>query len=242
MLTLLFYLPFAMIFFYAAVAVIPALFLMRWIYRSDRVEPEPPELLQKLLLGGVGAVIISIILESILDAVFTAVYPEEQDALYAVLYAFLVVADVEEGSKYYFLRRFTWNHPAFNFRFDGIVYAAFVSLGFAALENISYVFRYGLSVALPRACFSIPGHLAFAVAMGTLYGQAKLCHRAGHPGAGRFFSVMAYVVAVLMHGFYDACALTGTGRSNAVLLVFILLLYFFIWKTVRWQSAHDVPV
>lgn len=238
----LLYLPTALILFYAAAAVLPAVFFMRWIYNSDSVEPEPPELLKKLLLGGVGAVLISMVLEGILDGVFGAVYPEGNQALRAALYAFLVVAVVEEGSKYYFLRRFTWKNPAFNYRFDGIVYAAFVSLGFAALENVSYVFRFGLSVALPRACFSIPGHLAFSVAMGTFYGEAKLLNRAGHPAASRFCSVMAYVAAVCMHGFYDACAMTGTTRSSAVLLAFIVFLYFFIWKTVRWQAAHDVPV
>lgn len=43
--------------------------------------------------------------------------------IYVVLLAFLVVAVVEEGTKFWLLKRCTWNHPAFNYRFDGIVYA-----------------------------------------------------------------------------------------------------------------------
>ena len=83
-----------------------------------------------------------------------------------ILLAFLVVAAVEEGSKFFFLYRRTWHDPNFNFRYDAIVYAVFVSLGFAAFENVKYVFNYGLSVALPRAILAIPGHMGFAVFMG----------------------------------------------------------------------------
>ena len=45
---------------------------------------------------------------------------------------------------------FAWRDPNFNYRFDGIVYAVFVSLGFAAFENISYVVGYGLTTAVAR--------------------------------------------------------------------------------------------
>lgn len=82
-----------------------------------------------------------------------------------------------------FLHARTWRNPNFNYRFDGIVYAVFVSLGFAAFENIQYVLHYGLSVALPRAIFAVPGHMSFAVFMGLFYGRAKL-YEAWGDGAG----------------------------------------------------------
>lgn len=50
--------------------------------------------------------------------------------------AFLVVAAVEEGTKMCFLKLRTWNDWNFSHLFDGVVYSAFVSLGFAAFENI----------------------------------------------------------------------------------------------------------
>ncbi len=92
---------------------------------------------------------------------------------YTILLAFLVVAVVEEGTKFVFLKLRTWRDPNFNFRFDGIVYAVFVSLGFAAFENINYVLGYGLTVALPRAVLAIPAHMGFAVFMGLFYGRGK---------------------------------------------------------------------
>lgn len=71
-----------------------------------------------------------------------------RDTGWGILLAFLVVAVVEEGTKFFFLHQKTWHSPYFNYRYDAIVYAVFVSLGFAAFENVKYIFNYGLSVAL----------------------------------------------------------------------------------------------
>jgi hypothetical protein len=45
----------------------------------------------------------------------------------------------------------------FSQKFDGIVYAVFVSMGFAAIENIMYVFDYGYQTGLVRAFTAVPG-------------------------------------------------------------------------------------
>ena len=50
---------------------------------------------------------------------------------YNVILYFVVVAVSEESSKYLMLFRNSWNTPEFNCVFDGVVYAVFVSLGFA---------------------------------------------------------------------------------------------------------------
>lgn len=157
---------------YILAAVLPAAFLLRYIYRHDTVEKEPPGLLVLLLLMGVVAAVCSGFLESLAES-FLTLLVRSSSPIYTVLLAFLVVAVIEEGMKFLLLKRCTWNHPAFNYRFDGIVYAVFVSLGFAAFENIQYVLHYGLSVALPRALLAVPGHMAFAVYMGLFYGRAK---------------------------------------------------------------------
>ena len=150
---------------YVLAAVLPAVILMVYVYRHDKVEREPVGLLLSLLLRGVLAALCAIVLEIIgqliLDRLVTP-----GTFLHTVLEAFVVVAAVEEGTKYFFLKRRTWDDPNFNYRFDAIVYAVFVSLGFAAFENIQYIFAYGLSVALPRALRSIPGHMVFGVYMG----------------------------------------------------------------------------
>ena len=144
--------------------------------------------------------------------------------------------------KYVFLYRRTWNDPNFNFRFDGIVYAVFVSLGFAAYENIRYVLHYGLSVALPRALLAIPGHMSFAVVMGLFYGRARLLANRGELQAAARSRHMGYLSAVVLHGFYDACAMIGTGIATAAFLLFVTLMFTGVFRLVRRESATDAPV
>ena len=165
-------------------AVIPAVILMLYIYRSDRLEREPVGLLVKLALLGVLATVFAMIGEKL--GFFLLRGLNQSSAAYQLLMNFLVVGLCEEGFKYLLLRGSTWNNPNFNCRYDGVVYAVFLSLGFALWENISYVFAFGLSAAMIRAVTAIPGHAAFGVFMGAWYGQAKAQERAGNLPRCRF--------------------------------------------------------
>lgn len=226
---------------YVAAAVLPAIFLLRYIYRNDTVEKEPAGLLVSLLLVGVLSALCAAIVEGVAGTILNALVPEGT-RLHTILLAFVVVAAVEEGAKFLMLRRRTWWNPNFNYRFDGIVYAVFVSLGFAAFENIQYVFRYGLSVALPRALFAVPGHMCFAIFMGLFYGRAKLLDGLGDWRGARREQRTGYLLAVFFHGFYDACAMMGTARATGVFLVFVVLMYLLVFRLVRRESATDAPV
>lgn len=226
---------------YILAAVIPAVFLMRYIYRMDTVEKEPPMLMLSLILMGVLSALSSILLESIGQGILER-YLEQGSAAYTLVLAFIVVAVVEEGTKFFFLRLRTWRNPNFNYRFDGIVYAVFVSLGFAAFENIEYVMGYGLSVAVPRALLAIPGHMGFAVFMGVFYGRAKQCENKGDMVGKRFNQIAGYIVAVLLHGFYDSCAMIGNVLSTVLFVVFVAVMYVAVIKLVKRESFTDRPV
>ena len=226
---------------YILAAVLPAIILLRYIYKHDTVEKEPPGLLLTLLFMGVLAALCATVLEAIFQTVL-GLLVDPGSPVYTILLAFLVVAVVEEGTKFWLLKRRTWYHPAFNYRFDGIVYAVFVSLGFAAYENITYVLRYGLSVALPRALLAVPGHAAFAVVMGAFYGRAKLREGWGDLREARRDLWTGYLFAVLLHGFYDTCAMIGTVISTVVFLVFVALMFLGIFRLVKKESATDAPV
>ena len=226
---------------YVLAAVVPAVFLMRYIYKQDRIEREPPWLLASLIWRGILAALVSIVLEllgqSLLDAL---VSPDDPN--YVILLAFLVVAAVEEGSKFFFLYRRTWRDPNFNFRFDAIVYAVFVSLGFAAFENVKYVFRYGLSVALPRAILAVPGHMGFAVFLGIFYGRAKRCFDRGRDFGCKVNLILGYLAAVFLHGVYDTCCMSGTEQSTALFVVFVLVMYLAVYLLIKHEAKTDAPV
>lgn len=227
---------------YIAAAIIPALFLMRKIYELDSIESEPSGLLANLVLQGVFAALASILFEIIGETVLDVSGLNPESPVYTLILAFGIVAVVEEGMKFLFLYHRTWRDPNFDFRFDGIVYSAFVSLGFAAFENIKYVFNYGLSVAFPRAFLAIPGHLGFSIVFGYFYGRAKMAENRGDFSGKAVNLTAGYVLAVLLHGFYDTCAMLGTGLSTVVFIAFVGIMYIIIIRLVKREAATDEPV
>ena len=231
----------AIILIYVGAAVLPAALLMGYIYKKDTVEKEPGWLLIQLILLGVISAFPAILLEMLGEYVLPRLVSPDSP-YYTVLLAFVVVAMVEEGCKFFFLKRRTWNDWNFNYRFDGIVYAVFVSLGFAAFENIKYVFGYGLSVAFPRALLAIPGHMGFAVFMGIFYGRARLCESRGDK-AGKIANLAAgYIIAVLLHGFYDSCAMLGTTLATGMLIAFVVLMYVVVLRLIKREAQTDTPI
>ncbi|MGN1167911.1 MAG: PrsW family intramembrane metalloprotease [Lachnospiraceae bacterium] len=230
-----------LILIYVLAAVLPAFFLMKYIYKQDTIEKEPPALLWNLALRGVLAALVSGVLEMLGQSILNSLV-EPDNPVYIILLAFLVVAVVEEGTKFYFLYRRTWNDFNFNYRFDGIIYAVFVSLGFAAFENIKYVFNYGLSVVLPRAILSIPGHMGFAVIMGLFYGRAKLCANRRRYFGSKINLILGYLAAVFLHGVYDTCCMSGTAQSTFVFILFVAIMYLAVFLLIKHESKTDAPI
>lgn len=222
---------------YIAAAIIPAVVLMKYVYKMDKIEKEPGYMLRKVILGGVLAAFASMVLETVGDGLLGIVISPE-DPFFQVASAYLVVAVVEEGTKLYFMKRVTWKDYNFDYVFDGIVYSVFASLGFAALENVMYVFSYGLSVAIPRAILSIPGHMCFAVFMGSYYGHAKYKERQGDGAAAKINIWLGYIAAVILHGFYDCCLMCEDGNI-LVFIVFVILMYIAAHKLVVTGSKND---
>lgn len=226
---------------YISAAIIPAIFLMKYIYKMDTYEKEPSALLWNLVLQGVIAALASMVLEAIGEGILGLSKLDVNSPKYKIILSFFVVAVVEEGTKYFFMARRTWDDPNFNFRFDGIVYAAFTSLGFAAFENIQYVFNFGLSVAFPRAILAIPGHLGFSVVFGYFYGRAR--HYANrHQDVRKVINlIVGYACAVFLHGFYDSCAMIQTSGSTIVFILFVAIMYFVIFNLIRRESRENEP-
>ena len=223
---------------YILAAIVPAILLMSYIYRKDTIEKEPVQLLWRLVLMGCLAGIVAMILEMIGQRILDSRVSQD-DSRYIYYMAFCVVAMAEEGAKMFLMKKVTWNDPNFNYKFDGIVYAAFTSLGFAAFENIGYIFSYGLSIALSRAIFAIPGHLGFSVFMGIFYGLARKCKNRGDNIGSSSFLVLSYVFPVLLHGFYDSCCMSGTTESSLVFFAFVAVMYIIVINVVKLESRND---
>lgn len=220
-------------------AVAPGLFLMYKIYQLDKIEKEPMGLLIKLvLLGAFLATMLAYFIETAGLYIAYSTFGFLPDILLAVIVNFVVVACSEEGMKYQILKRCTWENPAFDYRFDAIVYSVAVSVGFAIAENVKYVTSYGLATALVRAVTAIPGHTIFAIFMGMYYGQAKLMYNHEHFSSSSKLCRKAFLVPVFIHGLYDFLATMG-GAASLGFIVFIIPLEFYAIKKVKREARED---
>lgn len=235
-------------------AVIPSVFLLIKVYQADKVEKEPAPLLFKLFIKGLESAFFAAVVEALLinfglnTLVHLGLIEGEGSFLYHAIEAFLIVAVAEEGFKYYFLKKTTWNHPAFDYRFDAVVYAVFVSLGFATIENILYVWGSqiesgtGLQLSVYRGVLSVPAHCVFAVAMGIHYGAAKYAQ--GHEQFDLEEAGLrkAFLVPVLMHGFFDFALMMNQPLYTGLFFVFVILADYRALKAVGRASQTDTRV
>ena len=221
-----------------AAAVIPAVALLIYVYRADRLEKEPKSLLGMLILQGILSTVLAVYAERLGTHILSGLVREET-LLYQLLFNFLVVGLAEEGFKYLLLKRRTWASPYFNCQFDGVVYAVFVSLGFALWENIDYVVMYGFGTAMIRAVTAIPGHACFGVFMGAWYGLAKAHQRHGHEQSSRICRRLALICPVLLHGLYDFIATMDQTERALYFVGFIALMFFAAYQTIRRLARQD---
>ena len=217
-------------------AIVPAIWLLSYVYRTDRLEKESGVLLLSLVVRGVFATIVAILLETIGGRLANSLFVPDTVAYNAFMY-FIVVAFSEEGAKYWFLKKRTWRSSEFNCQFDGVVYSCFVSLGFALWENISYVVQYGLGTALVRAATAVPGHACFGVFMGAWYGLAKRLDNQGKRLASSTCRKLAVLSAALIHGLYDFIA-TSKG-FGFTFLIFVAIMFLVARTVIKRESAKD---
>lgn len=220
-----------------AVAILPGLFLLRKVYLLDTIEKEPSDLLCKLFIWGALSLAPIVVCESVAGDITKTLFDPHTTIFNFVEY-FFGVALIEEGFKYYFLKKYTWNHPAFNYRFDAIVYAVCVSMGFAVIENILYVVEHGIGVGFMRAFTSIPGHGMFAIYMGFYYGLAKLYAMRGQTDKVQGALRKALAFPLLLHGFYDFCLAENTDLVG-VFFLFISIMYYRTYKFLQQFSRED---
>lgn len=182
--------------FLLALALAPGAAIGLYIYLKDKHEREPLGLLIRSFFFGILSVFVTILISRVIGAFFTI---DEASVGEQAVHAFLIVALVEEFSKFIFVRGILYNNSNFNEPFDGIVYSVMVSMGFATFENILYVVEGGIGTALMRMFTAVPAHATFAILMGYYLGKAKFEHKKS------YYALHALAVATLFHGAYDYC-------------------------------------
>ena len=203
-------------------ALLPVVLLWLYIWKKDP-QKEPTSWLLKATVWGVAICIPVAIAELGVETLLFGGH-EPSTLLGTTARAFLVAAVPEEAGKLLVLWLLLRKNPYFDEHFDGIVYAVCVGLGFAALENILYVFKSEewLTVAIGRSLLAVPGHYAFAVVMGYYY---SVYHFVDHSPKT---AACVLLVPIVLHGTYDAFAMSGAVNEYVGGIAFLVLIYFCI--------------
>ncbi len=177
-------------------AIAPAMIFIIFIYLKDKIEKEPvPFLIKNFLLGAFGSILITFILGVLANLIYPLT--DDKTVFQHFIKAFVVVALVEEFSKYVIVKYYAQKNKEFNEPYDGIVYAIVVSMGFAVLENVLYIFQYGVTTGILRAFTAVPAHATFAILMGYFMGKAKFSKNKIQ------LNLLGLLVATIFHGFYN---------------------------------------
>ncbi len=185
-----------------ALAIAPGIAICLFIYFKDKYNREPLGLMLLSFFMGVLSIVPPYIIQTALTK------PVERlmgpGIWYTAVFAYLIVALTEEGSKFLALRFIPFKRRSFDDPFDGIVYAVIVSMGFATLENIMYVFQHGIGTGILRMFLSVPAHATFGVLMGYHVGLAKFdtANKNRH-------LFLAIFWPVLFHGTFDFLLFIG---------------------------------
>ena len=182
-------------FFLVTIALTPGIAIAIYIYIHDKHEPEPIQLLLLSFLYGALSLGVNLAIAIPVDSL---IHISEKNLTNQAVYAFGVVAFLEEFSKFLFVRGILYRNVNFNEPLDGIVYSVMVGMGFATAENIIYVLQGGGGTAIIRMFSAIPAHALFAVLMGYWLGKAKFTHAREF-----YYGFVALLVATFFHGVYD---------------------------------------
>lgn len=204
-------------------ALLPAILLWFYIWKSD-IQKEPMSKLVKAIVWGMAICFPVALVEMLVELFLFDSASETLTLADTTMRAFFTAAIPEESFKLLALWIVLRKNPFFDEHFDGIVYAVCVGLGFAAVENILYLFSSDdwVKVAISRALLAVPGHYAFAVIMGYFYSVYHFTHRSPK------IAVSVLLVPVLAHGIYDAIAMSGMVHPYIGTLSFFILIFFCI--------------
>lgn len=209
-----------MIYYLAFLSILPVIVGIMWIYFCKKYSKESIKTAAKFFLLGIFMSVFIIFVEEVLIKFNTF-----SGWLNIFYMSFIVAGFVEEGFKALVLIPALIRKKEFARRIDGITYSVYLSLGFAAVENLIYIIteerHLVFRVALNRAFISIPAHIMFGITMGYYISRYKFCETKKQK---RKFLALSFLVPIILHGLFDFILMTGYKWTIAIFIVYTLFL------------------
>jgi len=234
--------------FLTLLGFVPSLIWLGFYLRKD-VHPEPKEMVIKIFILGMGCAVVAAFVGILLsDFIQNSGLP-----LFFSLFlqVFIAVALIEEIAKYLPIHFYVLNDPEFDEPIDAMIYMIISGLGFAALENILFLFKSFLSSGmLGETLVALFGrfisatflHALTSASIGYFLALSILKKR------GRtFFFILGILLSTTLHGIYNFAIkideeLVNLGWQirdwhllliSAGVLIFLVILTFFQFRKIK---------
>ncbi|WP_100408356.1 glutamic-type intramembrane protease PrsW [Bacillus solitudinis] len=207
-------------------AIAPGMALLSYFYLRHQYEAGTSALVLRTFI--IGMLLVFPVM--VLQYAFTVEGYFQHD----IIKAFILYGFFEEFFKWFFLFFFAFQHGRFKKHYDGIIYGVSISLGFATMENVFYLFAHGVENALGRALLPVSSHALFGVIMGYYLGRAK-----SEKEKALSFLLFSLSISVIFHGLYDFILLTLNMYFLFGMVPFMFLLWWVALKKVKLAHQFD---
>lgn len=209
-------------------AIAPGVSILTYLYLKDRYEAEPIHIVIKMFVLGVLIVVPIMVIQRGLQ-IWLGDFP--------FAFAYIESAGVEEFVKWFILFQAIYHHTEFDEPYDGILYAASISLGFATAENVLYAIFSPASFGtlLARALLPVSGHAIFGVMMGYYFGKAKFAPKHQR----RTYLIISFLLPILLHGTYDWIIVTVQSNWMWFAVPFMIILWAWGLRKMKWANSKS---
>lgn len=206
-----------------SVAIAPALALLSYFYLRKDIAKEPSRLLLHTFIYGAIITFPILFIQHVIqeEQVFTSLF----------LHHAVVTSALEEFFKWLILIVSIYKHVEFDDPYDGILYGASVSLGFATVENILYLLNFGMNEAFIRALLPVSSHALFGVVMGYYIGRAKF----STSNQVKYEVFYAFIAPFILHIIYNSILII---KGVDLLLIAPFMLFLWLFGLSKVKKAH----
>jgi protease PrsW len=206
-------------------AIAPGLALLSYFYLRNQMDTEPRRTLLHAFIFGAIITFPVLFIQFILE--------EEQAFSNPFMTNVVFTSALEEFVKWLIILAVILRHIEFDDPYDGVLYGAAVSLGFATVENIIYLLSFGIDHALMRAILPVSSHALFGVVMGYYYGKGKFTSE----DIQKNYIALALFAPIGLHIIYNSILMLEEYFLYAM-LPFMLFLWWFALRKVKQAHEH----
>ncbi|MCR4644221.1 MAG: PrsW family intramembrane metalloprotease [Oscillospiraceae bacterium] len=186
------------------------------------------------LLSGVLSAIPVVLIQMPIAALL-ANYLTPDTIPYGFVTGFLVAALIEESIKFLILLLWLRKDGMCRCTYDPVLAAAAIAGGYGMVEGV-----FGKT---PLPPLSPVLHICFTVFMGFFLAKAKQAQLAGNTPRKVIFLILALLIPILLHGFYDFLGMSGEfPHSTAIYVLYLLALPFIAFLFVVSAVHRNVPL